>query len=464
VSGAYDRLWLGLQQARTDDAHDLPSPWTTWTLIGLVRHRQRQRWVGQVVTERLGGGLGQLAQAGALAHPRGRPQKGLVPGLEEWGYYFHGIGCCLTHRLSGERIDVDFYGDHAEGFDVYFYVEYLRSLRRPPAPEHRLMELHPSLETVELGLDELLREGRLIMDPDGDAPRLSAAVLEHEQDVVAFCEAWSAAEPPHRAWLAAQIGDWLAAGAGERAALARRQRIERLLGEFEGGNAALVLLGLHELDAAELPSLLERVLAGAPCAAMSRALQIIEERADADGWCPALFALAARLDPTDPVPSPYLWKRCVQSLLRRGHRVAEVLEALPRAGPRTSGDAALLALEHAPALALPLFREALRSSVPDTRCTAAAVLALLDEPWSRAELRAVLDESHEPKLTRECRAALASSVDPRARLAAREWEARHPRDNDPWASFLPAPAWLVHRMDALRERVLALAGREPPRS
>src|SRR5262249_15137423 len=36
-------------------ADDLPSPWSTWTLIGLCRHRERQLWVGEIVTNRLQG-------------------------------------------------------------------------------------------------------------------------------------------------------------------------------------------------------------------------------------------------------------------------------------------------------------------------------------------------------------------------------------------------------------------------
>jgi hypothetical protein len=38
--------------------------------------------------------------------------------LPEWEYYFHGKGCCLTHRVTGEEIDVDFFDDSAEYFDL----------------------------------------------------------------------------------------------------------------------------------------------------------------------------------------------------------------------------------------------------------------------------------------------------------------------------------------------------------
>src|SRR5262245_11647102 len=141
TGGPYPRLWKLLAEAQAPPAVDpagwaglplpgeLPSPWVTWMLFGLVRHRRRQLWVGEVVRERLGGDRGRGCRVGSMGHPDGRPQSGPVPGLPEWEYYFHGIGCCLTHKVTGEKIDVNFFGDHAEGFDFYFYLWYLQSLR-----------------------------------------------------------------------------------------------------------------------------------------------------------------------------------------------------------------------------------------------------------------------------------------------------------------------------------------------
>src|SRR5271165_3139160 len=84
----------------------LPSPWETWTLIGLVRHRNRQLWVADVISNRLLGAPSDLAAMGALGgHPEGVPQSGPVPGMPEWEYYFHGRGCCLTHKVEREEID-----------------------------------------------------------------------------------------------------------------------------------------------------------------------------------------------------------------------------------------------------------------------------------------------------------------------------------------------------------------------
>ena len=69
------------------DPGTLPSPWETWTLIGLVRHRDRQLWVADIIRNRLRGTLADLAAMGAVGHPEGVPQSGPVPGLPEWEYY-----------------------------------------------------------------------------------------------------------------------------------------------------------------------------------------------------------------------------------------------------------------------------------------------------------------------------------------------------------------------------------------
>ena len=53
----------------------LPSPWDTWTLIGLSRHRQRQLWIAGIVRTRLRGAPADLAAMGALGPPGGRPPK-----------------------------------------------------------------------------------------------------------------------------------------------------------------------------------------------------------------------------------------------------------------------------------------------------------------------------------------------------------------------------------------------------
>src|SRR6185436_6490221 len=143
-----DQLTKRLQRAAT--ATDIPAtirdlaaedckllPWTAWALIGLARHRERQRWVTTIVRTRLQGSPENLSVRGAFAHPETLPQHGVVPGLIDWEYYFHGIGCCLTHRTTGESIDVDFHDDIGDYIDDWFYIAYLKSLRSPEYPEQR---------------------------------------------------------------------------------------------------------------------------------------------------------------------------------------------------------------------------------------------------------------------------------------------------------------------------------------
>src|SRR5262245_16873214 len=108
---------------------DFPSPWDVWTLLGLVRHRELQYWVADVVRSRLGGDPAMLAGVGAFGHPEHLPQSGIVPGLPDWEYFFHGRGCMLTRRKDGLEIDVDFVDERAEFIDAFFYCNHLKSVR-----------------------------------------------------------------------------------------------------------------------------------------------------------------------------------------------------------------------------------------------------------------------------------------------------------------------------------------------
>ena len=175
--------------ASLPDPGALPSPWETWTLIGLVRHRERQLWVADIIRDRLRGIPADLAAIGALGHPEGVPQSGLVPGMPEWEYYFHGCGCCLTHKVEGDEIDVDFWDDSGEYFDTFFYTKYLESLRHPEAPEERLRELHCSTRPVRIAVDDLIVIGGLTPLPGRDShpPRVSDTILDHADAIEAFC-------------------------------------------------------------------------------------------------------------------------------------------------------------------------------------------------------------------------------------------------------------------------------------
>jgi hypothetical protein len=503
----YDLLFQAFTRARQPPPADLagalqalppvgqlPSPWETWALVGFVRHRRRQLWLGEVVTTRLSGSLTGIGRMGALGHPQGVPQLGPVPGLAEWEYFFHGKGCRLTHRVTGERIDVDFFSDSAEYFDSWFYTNYLESLRNPEPPEQRLIELHRSFEPLRLAIADLLAGGMLTPLPGRQAHpfRVSAHALEHADAVADFCEAWG--DSGRRLWLAALIGDWPAVQdaarsvgdatvidlVADRARACREACEQRLLGAFrEETEARAALLGLDDLDAGSLGGALSQALAGPPSGLTSVALDVLDRRNDPE-WCPQVVQLFGRVDPGGPIPQPHLWMACLKFLLRHGHRTEEALAALPSAAGYEMGEACLLALEHAPALMLPLVRRALLSGIPANRTVVAAVLALIDRPWSRRELLAALKASDDQERTADCRAALLECHDEAAHRAVRQWEVRNPHEPEtgtfleidgrkagPFISFAEMSlrdraVRARHEMQRLHDRVMKVRDRVPP--
>lgn len=417
----------------------LPSPWETWTLIGLTRHRDRQNWVAEIIRTRLRGDPDDLAANSAFGHPEGVPQSGPVPGLPEWEYYFHGRGCCISHKVDGDAIDVDFWDDTAEYIDTYFFANYLGSLRQPEPPEQRLRQLHPSCRTITVALTDLVAAGALQPLPERDTNpfRLAEEVIEASENIEAVWSAWS--DPTRRVWLAALIGDWIAAHEVATPELAeitapraeqcrdlRRKRLHRDLNvAYKGADA---LQALAELRSPDLDQCLVTALKGPPTGLISAALEIIEER-DAS-WCPHLFSLLMRMNPAGQIPEPHIWKTCLTILLRHGHRTSEVLATLPKAGGTEIGEAILLALEHAPEMARPLIRKAILSDIPINRIQTAAILAVIDKPWSVSELLWALETCDEQEKTAEARAALLESGDENAHRAVLAWEARNPHEQE----------------------------------
>lgn len=420
----------------------LPSPWETWTMIGLARHRGRQLWVADIISTRLQGAPSDLAAVGAMGHPEGVPQLGPVPGMPEWEYYFHGRGCCITHKVDGDAIDVDFFGDTAEYFDTYFYKNYLDSLRSPEPPERRLRELHPSARAITIAVADLINAGALTPLEDGGSHpyRLADEVVTALEAIDAFCAAW--ASPEQRVWLAALIGDWpgaheastgrpeLIAITGPRAERCRElwwQRLRRDLDvPFTGADA---LLALADLKAPDLDRRLEDALRGPPSGTVSAALDVIG-KLDDPRWCDRLYEVFSRVDQKAQAPQPHIWMTSLKFLLRHSHRKAEMIAALTGADRTEIGEAVLLSLEHAPELALPLIRKGLLADVPMDRMSVAAILALIGKPWSMRELLEALEACDDQEKTADARAALLETGDPEAERAVLAWEEKNPHENE----------------------------------
>lgn len=452
------------------------SPWGVWTLFSLVRHHQRQEFVAEVVRTRLNGDLQQIADKGAFGHPEG-PQRGPVPGLVEWEYYFHGRGCCLTYRATGESIDVDFWDDTADWFDPWFYVHYLESLRSPAPCEGRVISLHPSHETVLLAWDEL-REVGLLVPRESLLIRLNSDIVPLF-DSLEMIDARFHTEATSR--LAAAFGDWTIFRENEipeafrnlwkvRIAALKAKRSRGLCDLFDRDHRpSLALQALVEADAPEADDCLRRALAGPLSGTTCTALEIIRDGGGGDSeWNEPIHAVLRRVDPSAKAPQPAIWLLAVEYLLRNDDQHAEIARHLGHA-VWDSAEAALLAMEFAPEQAIILFRRALRSDVPNDRIVAAAVLALIDRPWSHRELTQVLEESTEQEPTAECRASLRETSSPEAHRAVDDWEALNPYEPEQ-AEFRTVAEWFLlgmgttirFEMSEYHDRVLPLRHIVPP--
>jgi hypothetical protein len=477
------------------DSGVLPSPWNTWTIIGLTRHLKRQNWVAQIIRTRLHGSLADIAAIGALGHPNSVPQSGPVPSMPDWEYYFHGRGCCISHKVDGDAIDVDFYDDSADYFDTFFYKTYLESLRRPEPPEQRIRELHPSIDAVSIAVADLLAIGALIPLPgmDSHSYRLTDEIMDVVDDIDYLCNVWPNLD--RRLWHAALIGDWLAADdaadgrpeltaiTGPRAKRCREIQWQRLQRELDEQNrAADALRALADLAAPDIDQCLDAILRGPPSGLISAALDVIVQQQDDHRWCGRVHKLFSRVNPAGKIPQPHIWITSLKFLLRHGYYTTKILSSLAKAGGTEIGEAVLLSLEHAPHLALPLIRKGLLADVPTVRTQVAAILALINAPWSRRELLGALEASDDQEKTADVRAVLLESLDEDDKNAVLAWEDRNPHENEtgsyleiggrrlgPFYTFgelwlKDRTSWIRYETDKLHDRIMKVKNVIPPES
>jgi hypothetical protein len=168
-------------------------------------------------------------------------------------------------------------------------------------------------------------------------------------------------------------------------------------------------------------------------------------------WFPSLFELLRlRCEHNRPEDEPLIVK-CATTLLQGGYRVEDVIKMLGSlATPPV--ELALFLLEHAPDRVLPLIRRILRyqpqyplgkdwpidemhelyrwlaTEVVDSRGRMAALLAVIDMPWSRSELHDALNDNAREyghhHGTIPIALALGNSTDGRAREVSAAWKTR----------------------------------------
>ena len=422
------------------------SPWSVWLLLSLALHRDRQQFVLESMQFRLNGDANELAYRGSLGHPD-CPTVGLVPGDTEWEYRFHGCGCAMTNRLSGECLDVDFLDETADWIMPYFYVNYLESLSQPTFAEARVRELYPTAETVELGFVELEELGLLVRHQTDRVFKLSF-------DWRPFCEVLGELKQPWhlervRTLVATAVSDWfMLQSEKDRAHECTNARRQRLLQLCRRNDLEVYALqALADFDYPEVDSELKNALAGPANRRMCCAVQIIKEKQLAVAYADTLAELASRVDPNGTAPAPYIWSTVAELLLNLKSN-ANLEASFLKIQSLGLSDAAILAMEFNLPCATILVRRALRSTIPHNRIQMAAALAIIDLPWCHAELHSVLDETTDQEATTECRSALLESRSSDVHQWVHAWEQRNPYSS-PNAKYLTVGEWAKQRNDSL---------------
>lgn len=443
-----------LRNAPESATSDL-SPWQFWTLVCFARHHVRQNWVADIVKFRLSGELEVLAAAGALGHPD-IPQSGVVPKDPEWEYYFHGRGCCLTHRGTGEAVDVDFFDDTGNYFSLWFFQQYLKSLESPQFPERRLLELHPSVDTVEIAANELFSSNAFCKHPDRSVYKLSDQIVSCIPNI----ELFSTQIADHKKTLhrAITAGDWLLAqdannrddrlnaeleGSAQKLVETRLQKVQSLFEKTDRCRVALI--AINEVAPNRIEPWIIKSLRQPSKNAVSCALELIHQSGDPK-WCPFVFELFRRND-FKGFPAASSWHSAASFLLEHDFETKVVVGCFDEVQERASADFALLALQYCPSKSVALFFKALRSSIPMERIEASAMLAIIDQPWSREVLVTVLSESADHEVTLYPRAALLASKHVELHKIAEEWESAHPRKSET-GEFISMGEWAVRQKDA----------------
>lgn len=480
------------------------TPGEFWTVVCFVRYLSRVEWGAKLVAARILAGPEKLL-------PENTPHHGIVPGVPDWEYMFHGIGCRLTHRLDGTTIDWDAHGSvpGIQYVDDWFFLSYLDSLSTPELPEARLRQSLGRLDAVPALCGHLDKLGLLVTLPYTNARRLNPASEGQDlralvEQFCSLCEGAPSSAPP---WIFSMVaGEWGAA-------------CELLPAELRADAITSALLATRRAEAAEnwwhlwhgmweenfRVEPLNELLAADPVRARAlvelelkspslRKLGAISRAADEHDLaelCPALAGflpglVAGRLPPDEhqtraakqggrvenqtvsqPVPRHIVAAKTAvhmaRLLLRHGYSSDAVIRVIESDDHQVAGDLALAVLEYAPEHAPGYFRRVLAQGSPFSRAQVAAAMVILAEPWCRSLLLEALENSTDREETAEVRAALVYVGDPEAREALEAWEeqvpAPSPSEGRSITALTDSDEMVSVQMAALHDKVLALRGR-----
>jgi hypothetical protein len=497
------------------------TPQFFWTVVCFLRYRDLQRWVLRVIQTR-------VLKPGQTLQELG--PEGVVPGMPDWEYWPHGKGCRFTHRLDGTAIDVDFHDGSADFVDAWFFVQYLKSLRTREIPEARLLELLGDPEILPDVLRALAAQGLLLWlrntnaycladeqasgspaQKKGHGEENPGALSESVREFVAAVKnpQGSLGELP----LAVAAADWArvaelveakvhavgpefqaALSAGHKKAAAAWEAF--LVYAWQQDHSSEALRQLHRLNPERAWQVIQASLEEPELSSLVRLARVCDQENIVE-FCNAGFLSLTKFAAGELPPlgeehdkkyrgalgagMKSYWdsekarlrqagvEHLARLLLRNDSHVGEVLEILGTSPCPASAEISLLVLEFNPEHAPMFFRKGLRAEVPDTRRQAAAILGILDEPWSRQELLFVLARSTDRLETAEVRAALSTSADKHAKEALEAWEAKNPRiiPGVPHVGLdqvLETDERVLVAMQQLHDRVLRFRGRVPTSS
>ena len=423
-SGAPDDLDEYVRQRLS--ANNLPSPWVTWTLVGLSQYRRRQLWAREIAFHRLMSEIPEFR----MALETDQYLKGFVPDHPEWTFQLTCVESSLDlhNRVTGEVITVGIRDYDADcGFHRLAFKEWFTEFRPQfsLAWKQRLEELHPLEDSIGFSMTELTSAKCfefLPGDEEGELEQLSEKVLARSDSIIAFCEAWE--NPDNRIWLSALVGDWsalciaatdnrmaeianLAKERAEECRTARLNKAHEWCGKLIDRDAlplfADTLYVMGELAPEVVPELLRRAFAGSRLTALY-AFYYVNGIKDPT-WCREVYRLLTQH------PSEYHSRTAVGAaslakyLVEHKYRVPEVVTMLAR-DEETVDYAALLAVEHVPEAAMGVLECALRGSNERSWCQAAAIVAVLGGPRSEALCVSAIKNTQNPLLALYCQMAL----------------------------------------------------------
>ena len=381
-------------------------PWLAWLLTCLVRQLKRQRWLLSIDKEL------KQAQLG---------QTGVIPGMPEWSFFYHGIGLSL-HGPSNEIIDVDFHDEGVETIDSYFLARRVIEYEPAPLPEERLRSWLPDQELIVAGIREL-QKGPLVSE-NSHTFQLNNS-FKKDWDLIEEVDLDNTDN--FRYWKA-EIEKY---GSSIESSVLKDKHQDWLLKilEKEGNSPSLLKAIAKAISLESQKSLCMKYINDEIDHFTAAAVQVLHDRDDAP--TDEISNLLPKLNPKKH--HPYIaWVIC-RFLLARDIRPDICMKIIKKfsdqrifkryLGNPLDYELAHLALSYNPEIGVPLLRRSLRSKTPLAVEASAALLSVIDAEWCHGELiDAALSSEHskKPENRRYLAAALVSSFNEKIRQKGTE--------------------------------------------